>query len=141
MTSNLVTQIASLALWIFALAGLQIVPEQVAGQAVTAIQTANWPLFLILLFNVGNSVWQWSLTWKTNKPGFINFLRSPNWWVSFCNILFAGLALKGIAIPAEASAQIVDYIFSGRYWELIGFLVPNVLGPIVKFLTTKKIDP
>lgn len=138
---NLVTQIVSLALWVFALAGLQINPEMVSGQAVNAIETANWPLFLVIVFNVGNSVWQWSQTWKNDRPNFINFLRSPNWWISFCNVAFAALALKGVAIPADASQQIVDFAFSQRWWELVGFIFPNVVGPIIKGLTTKKLSP
>jgi len=137
MSSNIVVQVISLILWVFALAGLQINPEQIAGQAGTAITTANWSLFLIVLFNLGNSAYQWAITWKSNRPNFLLFLKSTNWWISACNIAFAALAMKGIHIPAEASEKIVQYVFSGEWWALVGYAIPNIIGPVVKVLTKK----
>lgn len=140
MSSNIITQILSAVLWIFALAGLQISPDAVSTDAVVAVKTANWPLFLMLLINVGNSIWQWSLTWKTNKPNFILFLRSHNWWASVLNVLFAILLLNGIILPADAAQKVVEYAFSGEWWKLAGYALPSIIAPIVTFLTKKKAD-
>lgn len=138
MSSNLITQIVSLVLWVFALAGLQIDPTKVGADAVTAISTNNWSLFLIIIFNIGNSVWQWSQTWKNNKPNFILFLKSYNWWVSALNIGFAALALQGIVLPEGASEKIVEFAMNGEWWAMAGYMLPNIVAPIVRLLTSKK---
>ena len=137
LSNNLVVQIASLVLWVFALAGLEIDPQATGEKLVTNIVTQNWPLLVIVVINLGNSIFSWIKTWKTDKPNLIQFLRSPNWWISFCNILFAILAMRGIHVPEGASAQIVDYIFQGQWWSLLGYLIPNVLGPVIRALTAK----
>lgn len=139
LNNNLIVQIVSLALWVFALAGLQVNPEVVGTDLVNHITTQNWPLLLLIAINLGNSVFSWVKTWQTNKPDFLLFLRSPNWWISFCNILFAFLAIKGIQVPADAGDQIVQMLFSGQYWALIGYLIPNVIGPVIRALTAKKV--
>lgn len=140
MNSNIITQLVSVVLWIFALAGLQINPDATANDAVVSVQTANWPLFLMLLINIGNSIWQWSLTWKTNKPNFILFLRSHNWWASVLNVVFAIALLNGIVLPADAAHRVVEYAFSGDWWGLAGYALPAIIAPIVTFLTKKKAD-
>lgn len=138
VSSNLAVQIVSLVLWAFALSGLQVNPEVTGTDLVNHITTQNWPLLFIVVINIGNSVYSWIRTWKTDKPNFLLFLKSPNWWISFCNILFAALAFKGITIPAEASEHIVKLVFDQQWWALLGYLIPNVLGPIIRALTTKK---
>lgn len=139
MSNNLIVQLVSLVLWVFALAGLRVNPDTTGTDIVNYISTANWPLLLVIVINLGNSVFSWVTTWKTNKPNFVLFLRSPNWWISACNIAFAALAMRGVTIPIEASKQIVDMIFSGQYWALIGYLIPNVLGPVIRAFTAKKV--
>jgi len=138
ISNNLVVQIVSLVLWIVALAGLKVNPEQVGDDLVRSISTQNWSLLLIIIFNVGNSAFSWIRSWSTDKPNFLLFLRSTNWWISFCNIVFAGLAMRGIHVPAEASQQIVDMIFQGRWYALAGYLIPNVIGPVIRALVAKK---
>lgn len=140
MSSNVIVQVVSLILWVFALAGLQINPETVADQSVTAITTQNWSLFLIVLFNVGNTLWQWAQTWKNNKPNFLLFLKSYNWWVSALNIGFAVVAMQGVVLPADASDKIVQFVMDKEYWALIGYLIPNIIAPIVRLITAKKTD-
>lgn len=137
ISSNLIVQIVSLVLWAVALMGLEVNPQVVGTDLLNSISTANWPLIIVVVVNLGNSLFSWIRTWKTNRPQFWLFLKSTNWWVSFCNILFAVLAMQGIVLPAEASATIVDLIFRGEWWTLLGFLIPNVLGPIIRFLTKK----
>lgn len=137
LSNNLVVQIVSLALWVFALAGLQIDPNTTGEKIVTNITTQNWPLLVIIMINLGNSAFSWIKTWKTNRPDFIQFLRSPNWWISFCNILFAVLAMRGIHVPEGASEQIIAYVFQGQWWSLLGYLIPNVIGPVIRALTAK----
>ena len=138
LSNNLVVQIVSLVLWIVALAGLKVEPETVGDDLVTSISTQNWSLLLIIIFNVGNSLFSWIRTWKTNKPDFLLFLRSPNWWISACNIGFAALAMRGVHVPAEASAQIVDFIFKGQWFALAGYLIPNVIGPVIRAILAAK---
>ena len=138
MSSNLIVQLVSLVLWVFALAGLQIDPGKVGTDAVTAISTQNWSLFLIVIFNVGNSVWQWAQTWKNNKPNFILFLKSYNWWVSALNIGFAVIAMQGITLPEGASEKIVEFAMNGEWWAMAGYMLPNIVAPIVRALTAKK---
>lgn len=137
LSSNLIVQVVSLVLWVFALAGLSVNPDTTSTDIVRNIETANWPLLAILVINLGNSIFAWISTWKNDKPNFAMFLRSPNWWISFCNILFSILATKGITIPSEAPQAIVDMVFSGQYWALIGYLIPNVFGPVIRALTAK----
>lgn len=138
LSNNLVVQIVSLLLWIVALAGLKVNPETVGDDLVTSISTQNWSLLLIIIFNLGNSAFSWIRTWSTDKPNFLQFLRSPNWWISACNIGFAALAMRGIYVPAEASAQIVDFIFKGQWYALAGYLIPNVIGPVIRAVLDRK---
>lgn len=137
-SSNLIVQIVSAVLWIFAIAGLQINPETTGTDLVNHISTSNWPLLLVLIINVGNSAFSWIMTWKTNKPNFSLFLKSTNWWVSFCNILFSVLAMRGITVPIDASHQIVDFIMDKQWWALVGYLLPNVIGPAIRAFTKKQ---
>lgn len=135
LNSNLIVQFVSLVLWVFALAGLQINPEQTASDSYTALVTANWPLFTIIFVNIAGSVYKWVQTWKTNRPNFLLFLRSPYWWASFLNIIFAWMATKGIVVSADAAQRIVELAFSGDWWQLAGYILPSVIAPIVYFLT------
>lgn len=140
MSSNLVVQIISLALWIFAFAGLEIQPDAVASDSYTALVTANWPLLTIIIVNLVGSLYKWYQTWKTDKPNFILFLRSPNWWVSFANIVLAWIASYGIVLPADAAQRIVEYVFTADWWNLAGYVIPSILGPVIMFFTKKKAD-
>lgn len=136
--NNLVVQIASLVLWVFAIAGLHIDPNAVAEQGYTALITANWPLIVVILINFANTAFEWYKTWATNKPNFILFLRSPNWWSSALNVGFSFAVLHGINLPPEAAQRIIELAFSGKLWELAGYLLPSVIAPLVTWLTAKK---
>lgn len=135
MNANIITQIISLVLWVFAFAGLQINPEQVASDTYTAVKTANWPLITIVLVNLATTFYKWYQTWQTNKPNFLLFLRSPNWIASALNIAFAIAATYGIVIPSDAAQVIVQHAFAGEWYHLAGYLLPSLLAPIVAFLT------
>lgn len=136
--NNIITQLISLVLWIFALAGLHIDPAQTAEQGYSALITQNWPLAVLVLVNVANSVFEWYKTWTTNKPNFILFLRSPNWWASALNVAFSFAVMNGIQLPPDAAQKIVELAFSGKLWELGGYLLPSVIAPIVALLTKKQ---
>lgn len=138
MNSNLIVQLISLVLWVFALAGLQVNPDQIAGDAYAAFHTQNWTLVTIVVINLIGSFYKWYQTWKDNRPNFILFLRSPYWWASFANIVLAWIASYGIILPADAATKIVEFAFSGQWWQLAGYLLPSVIAPIVYFLTNKK---
>lgn len=138
--TNLIVQGISLVLWILAFAGLEIKPEQVASDGYAALVTQNWPLLTIILVNLAGSFYKWYQTWETNRPNFVLFLRSPNWWASFGNIVLAWAATYGIVIPADAAQVIVNHVFAGEWWHLAGYLLPSVLAPIVAFLTKKKVE-
>ncbi len=141
VSSNLIVQIVSLALWAVALVGLQVNPEVVGTDIVNSISTKNWPLLIVVVINLGNSIFSWIKTWKTNRPDFWLFLKSTNWWVSFCNIAFALIAMQGIQLPNDAGEIIIDLVFRGQWWALAGYLIPNVIGPVIRFITAKKATP
>lgn len=138
MNSNLIVQGISLLLWILAFAGLEIQPDQVASDGYTALVTQNWPLITIVVINLIGSIYKWYQTWKTDKPNFVLFLRSPYWWVSFLNIVLSFAAMNGIVVPADAAAKIVEFAFAGEWWQLAGYLFPSIIGPVIYWLTNKK---
>lgn len=140
MNTNLIVQGLSLVLWIFAFAGLQINPDQVANDAYVAVKTVNWPLITIVVINFIGTAYKWYETWKTDKPNFWLFLRSHNWWASALNIGFSVAAMYGIVISADAAGKIVEYGFMGDWWGLAGYILPTVIAPIVTFITKKKSD-
>lgn len=138
--SNLIVQFISLALWVFAFAGLEVNPDDLASQGYAALVTKNWPLITLIAVNLGNSIWHWTQTWQTNKPNFLLFLRSHNWWASALNIGFAYAAMHGIVVPADAAQNIINFAFTGDWWNLAGYVLPNVLAPIVSALTKKPVE-
>lgn len=136
--SNIIVQAISLALWVLAFAGLEIKPDQVAGDSYTALVTQNWPLLTIVVINLVGSIYKWYQTWQTNRPNFVLFLRSPFWWASFGNIVLAVSAMYGIVLPTDAAQKIVDFAFAGEWWQLVGYLFPSIIAPVIAFLTNKK---
>lgn len=136
---NIVTQLVSLVLWAFAFAGLEIAPDQVAQDGYVAVITKNWPLLAIVIVNALGSVYKWWQTWKTNKPNFLMFLTSTNWWTSFGNIVAALLLqFTGIVLPVDAAQKITQFIFSADWIGLSGYILPVIFGLLSNLITKKK---
>ena len=86
----------------------------------------------MLIFNVGAVAFHWIKTWQNDKPNFVAFLRSNNWWLSFANIVASILMMTGINIPPETADQIVSAVFAQDWYGLAALAFVNLILPIAR---------
>lgn len=137
VSSNLVTQLVSFVLWVLAINGLQVQPDQVAGDLVTSITTANYSLLIITFVNLGNVLLKWYQTIKGQKLPWLATFYNPQFWVNAGNIVAALLMYGGITLAPGTTEQVVALIFNHQWRELAGVAVTNLLFPILQMLIRK----
>lgn len=135
--SNIITQLVSFVLWVLAINGLQVQPDQVAGDLVTSITTANYSLLIITVVNFGNVLFYWVQTIKGKKLPWAATFYNPQFWVNAGNIVAALLMYGGITLAPGTTEQVVSMVFNHQWRELAGVAVTNLLFPILQMLVRK----
>lgn len=133
LSVNTINMIISAVLWVLVAAGLTGVnPDETAVNITQNFIAQAWPFLMLVLTNLGTSIYYWTRTWKTDKPNFLAFLTSLPFWVVVFNIVGSVAMMWGIVIPADAGQQIAAYITNKEWWNLVGYISVNVLIPIAK---------
>lgn len=132
LSVNTVNMIISAILWIAVAAGLKNVnPDDVAQGITSSIATQAWPFLALIGTNLVTSIVYWTKTWKTDKPNFLAFLTSLNFWITVGNIGISIAFMYGIVLPEDAGVRIAEYIRSGDWWNLVAYASTNIVKPIV----------
>lgn len=139
ISTNYIVNVVSVILYAFSLSGLNIDPDATAAQIITVLTTGNYTALFVLLLNLGNSLFQWIKTLRTDFDMFWSFLRSTNWWTSFLNmavglVIYAGYLLP-TDIPAELSTEVAQYAAEGSWLVALIALVSNVANILIHKLT------
>ncbi len=135
---NTINQILTAILWVLAFAGLQINADQTATDLTNAIVMKSWPFVGLIITNIGTMFYYWIKTWNTDRPNFLAFLKSINWWFNVANLVAGAFKLfTGIDIPPEATQKIVQYIFDRQWWELLSFVFISLILPIIRRVVNK----
>lgn len=141
ISTNFLTQVLSVVLWAFVLAGLKIDPSQTADTLINSFSGSSWALAFIAVANLANSIWQWVKTIRAQggiTKDFWAFLRSTNWWTSFANIVVSGLALLGVQLPPDLAGEAVRLVFERKWLDFAVLIGGNVVNILVHFFTKNK---
>lgn len=140
-TPNLTNMVLSAVLWFLYASGLtSINPDQTATDITNAILQEAWPLLLMIAWNLGTTIYYWVKTWKTDKPNFLGFLTSVNFWLVLFNIGGAIAAMYGIYIPEDAGQRIATFIQQKDFVNLGLWVAINIILPVFKKITDNKTE-
>lgn len=131
LSINTINMIISGVLWVLVAAGLKNVnPDDVAQGITSSIINQAWPFLALIGTNLVTAIVYWARTWKTDKPNFLAFLTSLNFWITIGNIGGSIAMMYGIVLPEDAAIRIADFIRSGDWWNLVTYAIANILKPI-----------
>lgn len=141
-SSNLITQILTFILSVFAMAGAAF-PGGAEGTASEISQTilsgsGVWAIGAVIVLNLVNPLYHFFVK---NKGGnkLLAVLGSPNFFISLFSLLSGIAIVAGIGIPDGTGEAVIGAIFA-KDWSALAILIfSNILSPIVRYFRNKRI--
>lgn len=122
---------------VFAASGLQVNPEQVAGDIVSSL--SNGGVYAIIGILISSVVFPiWNFFKADGKITLKKVLGSVLFWVSLGNSIFALVALTGFTIPEGTIEQIVGFVMAKDWGALLTIIFANIINPLIRFIKQPK---